>query len=351
MLVALIRPLPNHIAHYREPARSALVLSLLVIVGLTLGIADHGLDRPVLPLLAGVGVVFAIASLVPRLHVLLSRWDGVLGLALTGGLVMATGTATSIYRPLLVLLLLYAAMFYDTGRLLVTGTLIGLVLALPSVIGGVQPTALAMAVVEIPVWALMAAAVHALVQRTRASARTDGLTGLDNHVTFQSMLHAEHERMRRYGGSYSVLLIDLDHFKHINDTHGHPAGDKVLRAVAKLLTGRTRVTDTVARYGGEEFALLLPETGREQATTVAEHICRVVRDGDLPVPVTVSVGVASSADGMADSAEALLTAADEALYTAKRRGRDRVSVTRPLTAGLSYLALADAGPLEPPEAG
>lgn len=337
ILATLTRPLPSHVADYREPARSVLVLSALVIVVLTYGLSGQEVARPVLVALTGTAVAFGIASLVPRLHALLSRFDGLLGLLLIAGLVTVSGGATSIYRPLLVLLLLYAAMFYDTGRLVATGVLIGGMLVLPPAVGALDPVAAAVLLVEVPVWALLAGAVHALVHRARATARTDGLTGLSNHVTFQSMLRAEHERMCRYGSPYSVLLVDLDHFKRINDTHGHPAGDEVLRGVARLLRQRARVTDTVARYGGEEFALLLPETDREQAMTVAEDLCRLVRDGELALPVTVSVGVASSSDALVDTAEALLAAADRALYGAKHGGRNRVGVSLPHTAAFAYL--------------
>lgn len=337
ILVTLTRPLPSHIADYREPARSVLVLSALVIVLATYGLSGQAVTGPVLVALTATAVAFGAASLVPRLHAPLSRFDGLLGLLLIAGLVTASGGATSIYRPLLVLLLLYAAMFYDTGRLVATGVLIGGMLVLPPAVGATDPAAAAVLLVEMPVWALLAGAVHALVHRARATARTDGLTGLSNHVTFQSMLRAEHERMCRYGSSYSVLLVDLDHFKRINDTHGHPAGDEVLRGVARLLRQRARVTDTVARYGGEEFALLLPETDREQAMTVAEDLCRLVRAGDLTLPVTVSVGVASSSDELAGTAEELLAAADRALYGAKHGGRNRVGVSLPHTPAFAYL--------------
>lgn len=338
ILVSLTRPLPDHVADYRDPARSALVIATLGVVGLTYPLSADAFDRTRLAVLAALGLAFGAASLVPRLHPLLARADGLLGVTLIAGLVTASGGSTSIYRPLLVLLLLYAAMFYDTGRLTVTGILIGGFLVVPPALGGMDPTAVAVLVVEMPIWALLAAAVHGLVQRTRATARTDGLTGLSNHITFQSMLRTEHERMLRYGSPYSILLVDLDHFKRINDTHGHPMGDEILRRVARLLRQRARVTDTVARYGGEEFALLLLETTREQATTVAEDACCVVRDGDLPVPVTVSVGLASSSDGFAESAEELLAAADRALYAAKDAGRNQVGVTRPPTPAITYLA-------------
>lgn len=336
-LVTLTRPLPDHVADYREPARSVLVFAVLVIVTLTLGISPQQLDRRVLLVLVGTGVAFGAASLIRRMHPLLSRCDGLVGLTLIAGLVVASGAATSIYRPLLVLLLLYAAMFFDTARLAATGLLIGAVIVVPPVLAGMEDAAAGL-LVEIPVWALLAGVVHALVHRSRATARTDGLTGLSNHVTFQSLLRAEHERMRRYGSPYSVLLLDLDHFKRINDLHGHPVGDEVLRGVAKVLRQRARITDTVARYGGEEFAFLLPETTREQATTVAEHLCAVVRDAELALPVTVSVGVASSADGLEDTAEGLLAAADQALYAAKRGGRNRVGVNSPQTAARTYLS-------------
>ncbi|HVM13487.1 MAG TPA: GGDEF domain-containing protein [Egibacteraceae bacterium] len=339
MFVTLTRPLPGHVAEYREIARTALVGAALLIVGLTLVIAQQPeIDRTVLQTLGLVGALFGMASLVPALQPVLNRCDGLVALALIAALVTVSGGNDSIYRPLFIFLLLYAALFYDTGRLVITGALLLAATLAPLAWDGAQPAHLAVLAVQIPVWALTAGVAHALVQRTRATARTDGLTGLENHVTFQSVLQAEHERMRRYGSPYSVLLIDIDHFKQVNDTRGHPVGDEVLRGLGRLLDQRTRVTDTVARYGGEEFAVLLPETSRENAIALAEDLRSRIRDADLPVPVTVSIGIASSADGLVDTAEALLAKADEALYEAKRKGRNRVAVCGPETPATAYLS-------------
>lgn len=341
LAVTLTRPLPDHVAPDREPARSALLVAALAIVAVTLVVLPRGaVDGTPLLMLGAAAAAFGVASLMPSLQGFLNRVDGLLALALIATLVTASGGSTSIYRPLLVLLLLYAALFYDTGRLVATGVLIAAVVLSPLLFWGVDASYVAVLLVEVPVWALLAGVVHALVQRSRATARTDGLTGLSNHVTFHSMLHSEHERMLRYGSPYSVLLVDLDHFKRINDDHGHPVGDEVLRGVGRLLGHRARLTDTVARYGGEEFALLLPETARADATTVAQGLCAAVRAADLPVRATVSIGVASSSDGLVHTAEALLAAADQALYEAKRAGRDRIAVCLPETAAFAYLSEA-----------
>lgn len=339
LLSSMTRPLPEHAAEYREVARTALVFAALLIVGLTLVIADQQeMDGTVLRTLGAVGVLFGLASLVRPLQPVLNRCDGLIALALITALVTVSGGNDSIYRPLFIFLLLYAALFYDRGRLTTTGVLLVAATLAPLTWDGVQPAHLAVLFVQIPVWALTAGVAHTLVQRTRATARTDGLTGLQNHVTFQSMLHAEHERMRRYGSHYSVLLLDIDHFKRVNDTRGHLVGDEVLRALGRLLGQRARVTDTVARYGGEEFALLLPETPRENALVLAEQLRTRIRDADLPVRLTVSIGVASSVDSLAETADAVLAKADEALYAAKRKGRNRVAVCMPHTPAFAYLS-------------
>lgn len=166
--------------------------------------------------------------------------------------------------------------------------------------------------------------------RLERLAVTDGLTGLHNHRYFQEALAAEHARWGRTGHAFAVVLMDVDHFKHYNDTQGHPAGDEVLRAVATTLKDHTRDTDVVARYGGEEFVVLLPETDIEAAAAVAEKLRAAI--AALPVPhaekqplgaLTVSAGVAAC-PRHAPTAEALVSAADAALYAAKHAGRNRV---------------------------
>nr|WP_225937169.1 diguanylate cyclase [Myxococcus sp. RHSTA-1-4] len=157
---------------------------------------------------------------------------------------------------------------------------------------------------------------------------TDGLTGVHNHRHFQERLRDEFRRAQRYDDALSLILLDLDHFKSVNDQHGHAAGDGVLREVAGALQRGVRETDLVARYGGEEFAVLLPRTHLTGALTVAERVRRELRalrvgpDGCLRV--TASLGVSSFPHRSVLTPEQLLLTADEALYRAKHEGRDRI---------------------------
>jgi diguanylate cyclase (GGDEF)-like protein/PAS domain S-box-containing protein len=163
-------------------------------------------------------------------------------------------------------------------------------------------------------------------KQLRDSATYDGLTGVLNRATLLQVGEVEILRSRRYGRHFSVIMIDIDHFKAINDTHGHPAGDTVLHAVAETCRSSLRTCDVIGRYGGEEFALLLPETGIEGAVRVAERVRRRVAELRLPgidrAP-TISAGVAALNAGIFELG-ALIAAADRALYRAKRAGRDRV---------------------------
>lgn len=152
----------------------------------------------------------------------------------------------------------------------------------------------------------------------------DELTGLLNRRGADERLEAELVRHRRYGSPLSILLLDVDHFRSINDTLGHPAGDAVLRAVAEQLNGTCRAADCTARYGGEEFLVIMPETPLEGALLAAEKIRAAIAEKPCgPANTTVSVGVAA-ADGVAGIAQLLLQA-DDALYRAKLGGRNRVS--------------------------
>ncbi len=159
---------------------------------------------------------------------------------------------------------------------------------------------------------------------------TDPLTGLANRRALFVRLEEEWARAQRYGDELSVLMADLDHFKAVNDGHGHIAGDEVLRSVARVLLRSVRKVDAVARYGGEEFCLVLPRTGKREALRVADDLRRAVAATAIePLPgapalhVTLSVGVAAFPADAAD-VSALIARADEALYRAKRAGRDRV---------------------------
>jgi diguanylate cyclase (GGDEF)-like protein len=171
--------------------------------------------------------------------------------------------------------------------------------------------------------------------RLHALATTDTLTGLNNHRAFRRRLQEEIERCQRYNHPLSMILIDLDHFKTVNDTQGHPAGDAILAQVGSMLRRGSRATDLVARYGGEEMVVLCPETRPDEAVILAERIRESVekRVFDLPtggdIRITVSLGIASLPDHSLD-AETLIDAADRALYDAKTHGRNRVCVASPL---------------------
>jgi diguanylate cyclase (GGDEF)-like protein len=142
----------------------------------------------------------------------------------------------------------------------------------------------------------------------------------------------EFERSRRYKRRLSVMIFDIDHFKTVNDTYGHPFGDKVLQAIAKLCKEKLREVDPIARYGGEEFIALLVEADLKTARKVGERLCREVgkitthhESGD--VHITVSVGIAEFNEHTS-TLEALIARADQAMYAAKHKGRNRVSVGR-----------------------
>ena len=168
-----------------------------------------------------------------------------------------------------------------------------------------------------------------LVEKLRELAIRDSLTELYNHRHAMDLLNNEFERVGRYAAGVSLLMLDLDEFKRVNDVHGHPAGDAVLKEMARVLKETLRTVDSVGRYGGEEFVIILPHTSPEEARATGERIRRKVAShvfwvGPKPLNVTVSVGVASYPTPSVDSAESLLREADAALYRAKEAGRNRV---------------------------
>lgn len=165
--------------------------------------------------------------------------------------------------------------------------------------------------------------------RLEELSRIDFLTQLSNRRHLMEVLNAEFSRAMRHGGPLSLVLADIDHFKHTNDQFGHPVGDRCLQLVANTLLGQLRKSDHAARFGGEEFAMVLPETEAEGAAVVAERCRAAVASSCLliegkKVPMTVSLGVATFPGGEINSVERLLKAADDALYAAKDAGRNRV---------------------------
>jgi two-component system, cell cycle response regulator len=162
-----------------------------------------------------------------------------------------------------------------------------------------------------------------LQERLEEQAATDALTGLANRRAFDEALAGEVERAGRSGLPLTLVVLDLDHFKRVNDTLGHGAGDAALVAAARAIQGVARGTDLAARIGGEEFALLLPATDREGGLTAAERVQAAVRSITDPVALTATIGVATAV-GRAADADYLLTAADDALYRGKAAGRDQI---------------------------
>ncbi len=158
----------------------------------------------------------------------------------------------------------------------------------------------------------------------------DDMTGIYNHRFFIQQLTMEVERQRRYSSPLSLLMIDIDYFKHYNDTNGHLAGDQTLRTTAHLIQHGVRKTDVVARYGGEEFSAILINAGKEEALEIAERVRRNVAEAHFPNEgfqpdgdLTVSIGISTFTPPIVTLTD-LLREADNALYRAKRKGRNRV---------------------------
>jgi two-component system, cell cycle response regulator len=161
------------------------------------------------------------------------------------------------------------------------------------------------------------------------SASRDALTQIYNKRFLIEQLQSEYAYAARHGTELSLLLFDIDHFKRINDTHGHPAGDYVLAQLCRIVIPTIRTEDVFARYGGEEFVILSRTTNRAAAQIVAERVRRIIEQCEFVfegrrIPVTVSIGIAAMPDRSIGSPEALVSVADKALYDAKRGGRNRV---------------------------
>jgi len=176
---------------------------------------------------------------------------------------------------------------------------------------------------------LMALVMMRLVADLRRLSRHDSLTGLLNRRALEDLLAAQVQRSRRYAEPFCVLMLDVDHFKSINDRFGHAVGDQVLRHLSALLLGQVREVDRVGRFGGEEFVVLLPGLALAAALPLAERLRRAIVAGplahaDAAIALSASIGIAEWGGGR-EEASRLLVRADAALYEAKRRGRDRVA--------------------------
>jgi diguanylate cyclase (GGDEF)-like protein len=170
--------------------------------------------------------------------------------------------------------------------------------------------------------------IHDLQEKLREQANRDSLTGLFNRRYLEGTLERELARGRREAAPLTMLLLDIDHFKLVNDTYGHQAGDEVLRAFGALLAEHARTEDIVCRYGGEEFLMVMPKMSLVIARERAAALLKLVQNqtvsfGELRIRITTSIGIAAIPEH-SDTAEGLIRCADEALYLAKRNGRNRV---------------------------
>lgn len=171
-----------------------------------------------------------------------------------------------------------------------------------------------------------------LFERIQRQATTDGLTGFVNHKTFYEILEKELWRSRRYGGRISLVMVDIDNLKDINDTYGHRAGDKVIREISRRIKQCIRQIDTAARYGGDEFAIILPNTSLRDAVVVAERMVDIVASSPTTwqkeqIQLSISVGL-----GQYDAdinPEDMTSRSDEALYTAKQAGKNTFRIFEP----------------------
>lgn len=169
-----------------------------------------------------------------------------------------------------------------------------------------------------------------IMKKIQVDAKLDFLTKVANRRAFEARLSEELARTQRHGNRFSLIMFDLDHFKQVNDRHGHVVGDKMLQVVAHLMEEQIRVTDCVGRFGGEEFVVLLPETSARQGWVVADKIRRAIENSGLKhersiIKITVSAGVGEVA-AAGDTIETLIARVDAALYRAKQAGRNRVEL-------------------------
>lgn len=181
---------------------------------------------------------------------------------------------------------------------------------------------------ELKVRVRSALRMHQLVQMLAQKAKVDGLTGLWNRAFFDARWAEEFTRSSRYARPLSMMIIDADRFKSINDDFGHPAGDALLQGIARIIQRECRQSDLACRYGGEEFAVIMPDTTAEEASVVAERVRIAIEQAQWPRhpnrPVSVSVGVAGCDSAPRISAESWIESVDRNLYRAKRDGRNRV---------------------------
>ncbi|WP_445149703.1 diguanylate cyclase [Baekduia sp. Peel2402] len=260
-------------------------------------------------------------------------------------LTQASGGIGSPTRLYVFLVLVFAACFLTVGQATVVVALCAIGWAVPVFAHEGAAGGLAEAAIALPIFSIIGGlllggrsllgAMHDGAQRDAdrhaADAATDPLTGLANHRSFQEHLRTELSRSRRHGVPVAVALVDVDHFKAVNDTCGHAVGDQVLSAVAALLRDELRVEDVLARIGGDEFAVVLPASDADAAAAALERARRAIALAPVAEGARVSISVGVCDTVHADDAEALARLADGALYWSKENGRNRVSIYDPGT--------------------
>jgi diguanylate cyclase (GGDEF)-like protein/putative nucleotidyltransferase with HDIG domain len=310
----------------------AKVLATLFAAGATLSALTMILPHPAranqLGLLVIVASAYLTAVILYTRATTLPAW--VLQTTLAWGSTLITGVAYfsgEVPSPLVFFYLwvfLYASYFFShrqtAVQILYVGLAYGVLLATTAPASAIPTWWLVGAMVIM----VMRSRVELLIVRLYDAARTDALTKLTNRRGFREQLDLELERARRHGSEMTLLLGDLDDFKDVNDLRGHHVGDLALQRTARLLSEDKRLTDTAARVGGEEFALILPDTGHEEAFALAEHLRIDLREAFAkdPTPLTISFGLSIYPEH-AETAASLIHAADQALYTAKESGRNR----------------------------
>ncbi len=285
--------------------------------------------------IAGFALLVGLACAARPDHV--PRWAltllAPLGTVLVGLASVLSGTTTDGSELLYIWPILYTAYFMRLRNAFLNVCLVAAIYTPLSIslLGpkGITPSVylVGTSVVTVLIVASLRKQLNELIAATELEARTDGLTGLANRRSWEEGVTRELSRQSRAGVPLCVLLIDLDHFKRLNDTHGHAAGDAALIGVACVLRDHARQSDVLARVGGEEFALLLPDCKLDEAHGRAEEIRKTIErtSARWPTPVTVSIGVAVL-PLHGTTGDELVAAADTALYGAKRAGRNTVQL-------------------------
>ena len=292
----------------------------------------HGKTEPTLVIASIAVIVGTICATRPqRIPGWFLPMIGPFGTVLIGLSSVLTGTANDGSELLYMWTVLYSAYFLPLRYAGISVILVAVVyppIAI-SVLGrlGITPSVylVGTSIVTLLIVSSLRRQISGVITASALEARTDKLTGLSNRRSWDEEMTRELARQRRLDSSLCVLMIDLDHFKRLNDTHGHAAGDVALVGVAAILRGLARQSDVLARVGGEEFALLLPDCALDDAANRGEEIRAAIEHASAgwQTPVTVSIGLAAL--GLhADNGEDLMGAADVALYEAKRHGRNTV---------------------------